>query len=79
MVRVLYGLMAVAGIVVMVANKQFVTSSENASRNVFGRNLREGSREHAFNARFSRVMALVVGAALTVMGVLGVFGISWEK
>ncbi|WP_250030826.1 hypothetical protein [Paractinoplanes maris] len=77
MERILYVLPALAGVAVIVANKQFAQSSARSSREVFGRDV--GPREAAFQAIFSRVLAVVVGAALVVMGLLGAFGVIWDE
>ncbi len=79
MERILYGLLAVAGVAVIIGRKQFVKSSAQTSRGVFGRDVREGSGEAAFQARFTEVLAFVVGGALIVMGLLGVFGVIWNN
>ncbi len=79
MLRGLHGLLAVAGVVVIVANKQFAKSSARASRDYFGRDVRVGSREHAFMSGFSRVMAVLVGGVLVVTGLLGALGVIWNE
>nr|WP_221382562.1 hypothetical protein [Actinoplanes polyasparticus] len=76
MERILPALLALAGVAVIVANKQFARSSARSSREIFGRDV--GSREAAFQAVFTRVLAVVVGAALIVMGLLGAFGVIWN-
>jgi len=78
MERALYAVMAIAGVVVIVANKQFVKSSEHASRNAFGVEVRQGTRHQIFNTWFTRILAVVVGAALVVMGVLAALGVIWN-
>jgi hypothetical protein len=75
MERILYGLLAVAGVAVILGRRQFVASSAQSSRSVFGRDV--GAGEAAFQARFTQVLAFVVGGALIVLGLLGVFGIIW--
>jgi hypothetical protein len=78
MERILYGLLAVAGVAVIFGRKQFVQSSARTSRTVFGRDVREGSGEAAFQSGFTEVLAFVVGGALVVMGLLGAFGVIWN-
>jgi hypothetical protein len=78
MERILYALLAVAGIAAILGRKQFVRSSAQSSRNVFGRDVREGSAEAAFQSGFTQVLAFVVGGALVVMGLLGAFGVIWN-
>lgn len=75
MERILYGLMAVAGIAVIIGRKQFVKSSERASRDIFRRDV--GSREAAAQSVFTQVLAFVVGGAFIVMGLLAMFGVIW--
>jgi hypothetical protein len=77
MARILAVLLALAGVAAIVANKQFARSSARSSREIFGRDV--GSREARFQAVFTRVLAVVVGAALVVMGVLGAFGVIWNE
>ena len=77
MERVLHAVVAITGVAVIVARQRFVRSSARASRELFGRDVREGSREAAFQSAFTQVLAFVVGGALFVMGLLGAFGVIW--
>ncbi|MEU8818649.1 hypothetical protein [Actinoplanes sp. NPDC048796] len=76
MERILYGLMAVAGVAVIVGRLRFVRSGSRASREVFGR--ATGPREAAFQSVFTQVLAFVVGGAFIAMGVLAAFGVIWN-
>jgi hypothetical protein len=42
----------------------------SSSRDLFGVNVREGTRLHKFTVDYSRVMAIVVGSAMAVLGFL---------
>jgi hypothetical protein len=75
MERIVYGLMVVAGVAAIIGRKQFVKSSERASRDIFQRNV--GAREAAAQSVFTQVLAFVVGGAFIVMGLLAMFGVIW--
>jgi len=65
---------ALFGLFAVVANKKFADGSSRASRTYFGRDMREGSVSYTA----ARVMTVVVGAALFVLGLLGVFGVIYN-
>jgi hypothetical protein len=79
MERFLYVCVAIAGVAVIIARQHFVKSSAQASQDFFGRDVREGSGKAAFHARFTQVLAVVVGGALIVLGLLGTFGVIWHN
>lgn len=79
MVRIGYALVAIFGVAAALSNKRFARASAASSKEFFGRNVREDSREHRAMQVWSRTIVILVGTAMFVIGVLGVFGISWEQ
>ncbi|MCY1136693.1 hypothetical protein OWR29_01690 [Actinoplanes sp. Pm04-4] len=75
MERIMYGVLAVAGVLAIFFNRRFGISGVESSRSFFGRDPRPGSREHRFTMAYGRAMAVLVGAAMVVFGALGVVGI----
>lgn len=71
-------LIALAGLGAVVFNRRFGRSSVTSSREFFGRELREGSREYRFMVLYSRVIAVVVGSLMFLAGTLDLLGISWR-
>lgn len=76
MERLLHGLLAIAGVAVIIFRRRFVESSSRAGREVFGRDV--GSREAAFQSAFTQALAFLVGGAFIVMGLLAAFGVIWN-
>jgi hypothetical protein len=79
MVRIGHGLVAILGLAAALSNKRFARASTASSKEFFGRDVREGSREHKAMQVWSRTIAILVGTVMFVAGVLGVFGISWQE
>ncbi|MEV0896087.1 hypothetical protein [Actinoplanes sp. NPDC049802] len=75
MERVMYGVLAVAGVLAIAFNRRFAASSVESSRSFFGREMRSGTREHRFTAGYARVVAILVGTAMIVSGILGAAGV----
>ncbi len=75
----LFGLFAIGmGVFAVVARERFVRGSLDTSRNVFGRDVRPGTREHAFMTRFTRVWVTLCGTVLVMLGTLGLLGVIWQ-
>lgn len=72
--RVLSGFVAVVGAYVLVRFWRAPDSSR-AARRIFGRNIKEGSREHRFALVWDRVFMTVCAGALCVLGILGTLGV----
>lgn len=77
--RVADALIALAGLAVIVLNKWFADASATTSRDVFGVDLRPGTRAHRFNRIYSRTLVIVVGTLSFVAGTLGVLGVDWRS
>jgi hypothetical protein len=50
-------------------------SRETKSRNFYGAELPEGSKRQRFTVSYSRILAVVIGSVLAIMGILGALGI----
>ena len=73
--RVIAGFVAVMGVTAVFLNRRFGQASVDASRDLYGVDLAEGSTRHRFTVGYSRVLAVVIGSAMAVLGVLGALGI----
>ncbi|WP_306214346.1 hypothetical protein [Actinoplanes sp. RD1] len=67
------------GLLAAINNRRFAEASHDSSAKVFGRPVREGSRESRFMNVWSRTIAVLVGSGLFVMGTLGTLGVIWES
>jgi hypothetical protein len=63
------------GLGAVILNRPFGRASVSSSRDLFGVNVREGTRLHKFTVDYSRVMAIVVGSAMAVLGFLTAAGV----
>lgn len=79
MARILYGLIALMGLAAAVANRRFATASHDSSARFFGRRVRPCSTESRFLTAWSRILAIVAGLLMFVMGTLGALGVIWNR
>lgn len=77
MSRLLYVIIALAGLGAAIANRRFAEASHDSSERFFGRRIERGSAESRFMGVWTRVLAVVVGLALFAMGVLATLGVIW--
>lgn len=77
MVRIFYALIALGGLAAAFANRRFAVSAHDTSARYFGREVRPGSRESRFMTVYTRVLAIVVGLGMFVLGMLGALGVIW--
>jgi hypothetical protein len=75
MKRVAAVFVALIGIGAVVMNRRFGRASVDASRNFYGIDLSEGSRRRRFTVVYSRILAVVVGSAMAVTGILMAVGV----
>jgi hypothetical protein len=76
--RVISTLVALIGLGLIITNRKFPDISMANSREIFGREIHEGSREHKFAIIFSRSLALFVGSVMLVFGTLDALMIDWR-
>jgi hypothetical protein len=63
------------GLGAVIMNRRFGRASVTSSREFFGVHVREGTRLHKFTVNYSRIMAVVVGSAMAVLGFLAAAGV----
>lgn len=77
--RVTSALVALIGLVIIIMNRKFPEIAMTNSRDVFGREIRKGSREHRFATIFSRSLAAFVGSVMLIFGTLDALLIDWRE
>ncbi|GIE92510.1 hypothetical protein [Actinoplanes regularis] len=76
--RIISALVALVGLAIIIENQKFPDIAMTNSREVFGREIREGSREHRFTVIFSRLLAIFAGSAMLICGSLDALMIDWR-
>ncbi|MFB9236584.1 hypothetical protein ACFFWC_13655 [Plantactinospora siamensis] len=73
--RVMAAMAVVVGILAMIQNKRFGDAGIETSRRFYRIDLPPGTRRRAFTIWYGRILAVVVGAAMVVLGTLGAVGV----
>ena len=76
--RIIPTLLAVGGVLAVAFNRHFGDVAITNSRRIFGVDYRVGSRGYRFMFWFGRTLAIVVGSAMAVLGMLDALRIDWR-
>jgi len=76
--RITPALVALAGLAVIILNRRFGRAAITNSREVFGRDIQKGTREYQFSIIFARVLAVIVGSGMLILGTLDALMIDYR-
>ncbi|MCA2211673.1 hypothetical protein [Jidongwangia harbinensis] len=71
-------IVALAGLAIVILNRRFGRVAITNSREIFGRDIRKGTREYRVMVLYSRTLAVIVGSLMLILGTLDALMIDYR-